>query len=725
MFEGERLMLLMTNRHVAIVAIILSCLSVWEVQCVAAAKAKTTKKLSTQKVISQWRVIFPNQPYVCWQKKSPWEGLDKLQSPPAGVKALPTISVDMGRNEYESTSFVLTNLADKPTEFKITAASCDPKGISTTLRKAVWVAAYDGTRVNEALSLIDNDQVVIPSGESLEIWATLHGDNAAPGKYQQIINVSPQGLASRSVNLAVTVYDVSLPKSMPLAGFYWEAIVPTWPTLTPELIETYMKDLKSHYVDHATIHPDSAPRFAVDANGHLITDYTVLDATLDAYKTLAPKRFIFFWASESFLEPSGNSGSAHPESKGRPKFLTPEWQALFREWLGKWVAHMKARGIGYDAFIMHPYDERLDANVIAVVKLIKEVDPKIQVLVNPYGDTVEQVKAIAPYVDACAPYLYNSLDAGGVNGYIGQVVSLKPNTAYTCSFYFKNGSANLYYELVFNGSTARRANILDAADWTQETLSFTTSADTTQLQISFYPTVGNRTLLMDDVVLRAKSGPNLIVHGDMEAGNPPEGWTTGAAKSRDAMPATVVANTTDPRSGKQCAEVTNVPTPPSPTKKLAKRLRRFFWIYAHPTGSPIKADIYQYFRAPVWQLWKEGMTGSGVWTYRNARWDGSGQGFNWGMVYRTDVADCPPEVSKKELVVPGKRWEAIREGVEDYAYLYLLTQAIRDASPKAAAQAKVLLASWIEEVLKEQDNPQLADKVKKQIMEKLVIMSFK
>jgi len=63
--------------------------------------------------------------------------------------------------------------------------------------------------------------------------------------------------------------------------------------------------------------------------------------------------------------------------------------------------------------------------------------------------------------------------------------------------------------------------------------------------------------------------------------------------------------------------------------------------------------------------------------------------------------------------------------VEDYAYLYLLTQAIRDASPKAAAQAKVLLASWIEEVLKEQDNPQLADKVKKQIMEKLVKMSFK
>ena len=81
-------------------------------------------------------------------------------------------------------------------------------------------------------------------------------------------------------------------------------------------------------------------------------------------------------------------------------------------------------------------------------------------------------------------------------------------------------------------------------------------------------------------------------------------------------------------------------------------------------------------------------------------------------------AGDPPEVSKKELIVPGKRWEAIREGVEDYAYLHLLTQAIRDASPETAAKAKTLLASWIEEVLKEDDNPLLADKVKKQIMEK-------
>ena len=307
---------------------------------------------------------------------------------------------------------------------------------------------------------------------------------------------------------------------MPLDTFYWDYIVPEWQT--PESVKAHMKDMKAHYVNVASLHPWSIPRLAADENGKLITDYSIFDRTIDAYEAgLAPATYRFEMLSTIYFEPSKNIKPNFPGAKNRPKFLTPQWKALFREWLGKWVAHMKARGIGYDDFIMHPYDERLDANVIAVIKLIKEVDQRILVLVNPYGYTVEQVKAIAPYVDACAPYLYNFTGAGGVNGYIGQRVSLKPNTAYELSFYFKNGSANLYYEVVFNGSTARRANLLDAADWRQETFSFTTGPDTNQVQISFYPAVGNGTLLIDDVVLRSESGPDLIVNGDMEAGNPP------------------------------------------------------------------------------------------------------------------------------------------------------------------------------------------------------------
>ena len=106
--------------------------------------------LSAQDVIDQWRARFPNDPYVCWQKESPWDGLDKLQSPPTGVQFVRAILLDMGRNEYESTSFVLTNLTDGPAAFNF---AYDSSQIDITLRKGVWVYAWDGTEVNDALSL--------------------------------------------------------------------------------------------------------------------------------------------------------------------------------------------------------------------------------------------------------------------------------------------------------------------------------------------------------------------------------------------------------------------------------------------------------------------------------------------------------------------------------------------------------------------------------------------
>ena len=691
---------------VLVVAVVLGYLSASGGPCAASGDAATP-----QEVIDQWRLLFPGESYVCWQKESPWGGLDRLQAPPAGVVSLGAIHVDMGRNEYESTSFVLTSLADGPTEFSVTY---DPIGISATLRKAVWVTVDDGSEVNDALSLIDNGRVVIPSGESLEIWITLHGNNAVAGTYSQTINVLPTGLAPCSVDIAVTVHDISLPDRLPLDLSYWDDVVPAW--ITPELVEAFMTDLKSHYVNDANIHPWPIPRFAVDGDGQLVTDYSELDRTLDGYTTLAPRRFIFFWNAGAFLEPS---------AEGRPEFMTPEWKLLFHEWLTGWVTHMKNRGIGYDGIVMHPYDEQGDSTVHDMLELIKEVDPNILVLFNgALGRTVEELEDLAPHVDVWLPHLYHYLDAGGVNGCISQAVPVDPDTAYTFSFYGKNGGANIYYDFVLDGSGSRYAYLLDATDWRQATHSFTTASNTTQVQVRFFPTVGHRTILIDDVVLSSGSGSNLVVNADMEAGSPPDSWGTTSAE--------VVADTTDPHSGVQCAKVTNIPLPENPAKEAAKRLLgaasgKLFWTYANPLGvAPTKASPYHYYRLAVWRAWKEGMTGFSYWIYKTGRWDSTGQGPNWAVVYLTNAADCPAEVSRQELVVPGKRWEATREGVEDYAYLHLLRAAISDSSLPpgwlALEKAKRALAYWTDEVLRgaDIDDAELADEAKTEIVEAIL-----
>ena len=121
------------------------------------------------------------------------------------------------------------------------------------------------------------------------------------------------------------------------------------------------------------------------------------------------------------------------------------------------------------------------------------------------------------------------------------------------------------------------------------------------------------------------------------------------------------------------------------------------------------------------------MTGLGYWIYSyQSHWDYEGITTNWSVVYRRDLPDCPPEVTTQELIVPGKRWEATREGVEDYAYLHMLRSLIDEASlpPDSSIlqDAEDTLANWTETVLDFSD-VDFASQAKVDIMEAIVALS--
>ncbi len=60
------------------------------------------------------------------------------------------------------------------------------------------------------------------------------------------------------------------------------------------------------------------------------------------------------------------------------------------------------------------------------------------------------------------------------------------------------------------------------------------------------------------------------------------------------------------------------------------------------------------------------------------------KGGPYGVVYGTD--GCPVD-SPGARLIPSRRWEAWREGVEDYEYLVRLRNAIQKARAAGAAQA--------------------------------------
>ena len=111
------------------------------------------------------------------------------------------------------------------------------------------------------------------------------------------------------------------------------------------------------------------------------------------------------------------------------------------------------------------------------------------------------------------------------------------------------------------------------------------------------------------------------------------------------------------------------------------------WIYeCHPRmkrGHPLN-----YYRRQAWVCWKFGLAGMGFWTYDTTpddHWAQIANGNEYALVY------------PGEKPIPSKRWEACREGIEDYTYLWLLRQAA-DAAVKRGVtspdldRAKRLLA---------------------------------
>lgn len=83
-------------------------------------------------------------------------------------------------------------------------------------------------------------------------------------------------------------------------------------------------------------------------------------------------------------------------------------------------------------------------------------------------------------------------------------------------------------------------------------------------------------------------------------------------------------------------------------------------------------DAFLDYRLSFWDCWRKGISGQGFWCYADGDPDNwSPYGTNralYGTVYGGD----------EEELIPSRRWEAWREGTEDYTYLWMLRQAQPD-----------------------------------------------
>ena len=112
-----------------------------------------------------------------------------------------------------------------------------------------------------------------------------------------------------------------------------------------------------------------------------------------------------------------------------------------------------------------------------------------------------------------------------------------------------------------------------------------------------------------------------------------------------------------------------------------------------------ESDPYAHYRLHHWRAWRDGAEGAGFWAYAQGGdwqdtdlWDDfSVPNSDYGVIYT--LTGAPEDVSRAEAIIPGKRWEAWREGIEEWVCLWMLEQAVAGRDD-AAQQREWIALTW-------------------------------
>ncbi len=320
-----------------------------------------------------------------------------FEQPQGFVTCSKKLSAFLCRDEYESLALNLTNVSERTLEVRVFCDGIEsdegeslPVAGRVQLRRAVTVPTYRRGAVADPLPRLGPGRLItVPALESQQLWITVHARDLEPGSYVarlrlKSVEADPTELR---VPIALTVYDIALPRPRPLRFCMWSYDNGDMGTANPRVL----RELVEH---GTTVFFAPAPRAECNAAGQLVgkLDFTAHD---DALARLAPHGYILFLWPQNGL-------------RGQP-FLSDPWRRAFVKYLRAWVEHMKAIGMD-DDWALYPYDEpstptgRTLRDLVQVARIVRQADPSIKIYTDPTsGTTMESVEKLKDLVDIWCP----------------------------------------------------------------------------------------------------------------------------------------------------------------------------------------------------------------------------------------------------------------------------------------------------------------------------------
>jgi len=307
------------------------------------------------------------------------------------------ISVQMWQNEYESAAFNIVNCSD---EMMTMAVSISPllgpagKQVDSkktfTVRRAIYVKGSTVGSIADALVLQAERPFNLQPGGLTQIWLTIFNPRLTAGIYKGRVGVwakttNGKNLPIETIPVTIEVQKHKFPENFALNTCNWAYYKVA---SAAEMAE----DLHNHRINVYTVPPQDLPflRFSSDRpNVIRKQNFTKLDNALRYHN----------YARTYLLCLDFNSSKKDHGRFGNIEWMTPEWKAVFSQWLKNLINHLKDTGVGYDKFVLYPFDESLCDDFYKLAKLIKATDPKVRIYANSFGKGPKEFMRFRELID--------------------------------------------------------------------------------------------------------------------------------------------------------------------------------------------------------------------------------------------------------------------------------------------------------------------------------------
>ena len=338
---------------------------------------------------------------------APFGGVDELLEDRVSD---PKVFVGAFRGETESAAVNIANFAGKTLTFRVEASKLVNREDSTEVKPWGVIEFHEVVDVPtqfmdysaDALPLLNNAQLLsVPNYDLRQLWLNVNTKNLTTGLWEGEVTLKSVELESQEIKIPVSirVWKAALPQHDPLRLCQWGYV-------NTSRLKDFPEEAYIDQTEHGTnvfVGAGYIPKAAFDKNGDLTGEIDFKKHDEYVLKHIKKDGLVLFVGYQGGL-------------KGDEAYMSDAWKKAHKQWIRRWISHLKELGISYDQYAFYPVDEpgleggrRVD-RLISLGKLLREADPKAHIYTDPAGAvTLEHLKKMAPYVDIWCPHRHDFL----------------------------------------------------------------------------------------------------------------------------------------------------------------------------------------------------------------------------------------------------------------------------------------------------------------------------